>query len=463
MKKSKLIEGFQSLSKPEQNRFKKFVYSPYHNKHEEVQLLLDYLLETTEPTQEEAFQAIFPQQTFKAQKVRNTMSYLQKLLDKFLLYEALEEDAVLQSKLLLTVYRNRRLEKCFKAAWRKGLQDSQRLPYKNSDYYYWEYELQQEQYQFARDHKRLESKNLQELLDSFDLYYIVDKLKYCITALTHQNVFKTSYNLNLITPILEHIETNGLLVLPGVAVYYYSYKALTNPRDMASALALKQLFLEHGQLFSTHELRDFYIIAISFFIKHLNSGEASVATEIFDLYQLGLDNQVFINNGVLSRFTYKNIAAAGLKVGAYAWVEQFIEEYSAYLDPDHQKEYVNDSKAKLYYMTQQYDKARVLLLQLGKTDRGLLLGAKITLLKIHYELEEWNSLEALLDSFKAYVVRSKELSDYLKSSYLNFVRFLDKMQQVYGSAKEEREALREVIRSVASLPERQWMLEQMHE
>lgn len=463
MYKSKLIEAFSSLSKPEQNRFKKFVHSPYHNTHEEVHHLLDYLIEHKSYRIKDAFEYVFPSKAFRPQKIRNTMSYLQKLIDKFLIYEALETEEILKNKTLLSVYRTKKLEKCFKSSLKYSESLLKKNQYKDTEYYYFDYELQQEQFLFAQQKKRLEAKNVQEVLDSFDIYYMVTKLKYCLTALSHQNIFRTKYELRIVESILTQIEKEDWLKFPSIAAYYYSYKAMTNFDNTEAFFKLKETFLEYSHLFRTEELKDLYIIAISFCIKQLNLGREEFTVEIFDLYKLGLINGVFVEDGELSRFTYKNIVTIGLKYGAYEWVRAFISDYAPYLSPTHRESYTNYNLAKLYYVTREYNKSMKMFLRLGNTDRELIMGAKVSLLKIYYELGEYDALESLLDSFKAYIKRNKEVSDYQKQSYLNLIRYLQKVQNHNFYDKQIQKKLLEEIKEEPQLPEKQWIISQIEQ
>lgn len=91
MQISKFVEIFDALSKIEQNRFRKWVHSPYHNQKEQVKNLLDYLLGTKKYSLEAAHQFVFKKQLYKPQRIRNVLSYLQKILEDFLLHEALEQ------------------------------------------------------------------------------------------------------------------------------------------------------------------------------------------------------------------------------------------------------------------------------------------------------------------------------------------------------------------------------------
>lgn len=459
MYKSKLVEIFSTLSKPERNRLQKFVHSPYYNQHIEVQQLLQYLLETEYPRLEEAFYYLFGQIDYQPQKVRNTMSYLQKLIDSFLVQEQLAtQEPLLQQLVLLKVYRQRQLDKCFRSTIRTSTQLHQKMQHRDAEYYYYQYSLQQEEFLFANEKNRLEEKNVQEVLDSFDIFYILNKLKYAVTALTHQNIFSTTYQLHLIAPVLQHILNHDLLEYPHIAAYYYSYNALIDSNDTASFFRLKELLLTQATIFEVEDLKQLHILAINFCIKHLNMGAEGFVAEIYTLYKSGLEKAIFIENGYISRFTYKNIVAIGLKSNDYSWVKTFIEGYAIYLNPKYKSSYFDYNIAKWHYSQKDYKSAMHIFLTLDNTDRILIMDSKVTLLKIYYEIQEYDALDALLDSFNVYIKRSKGLSAYLKKSYLNLIHYLQKVIQINFYDKKKKEKLLQAIENEQHLPEKKWVL-----
>ncbi len=457
MYKSKIIEIFCSLSAVERNRLQKMVDSPYHNQHQEVKDLFDYLCSNTQYRLEEAFKTVFPNQVYRVQKLRNTMSYLQKIIDNFLIYEQLEKEKELAQQTLLKVYRQRKLDKCFESTLRQTKKQREKKSYRDTHFYYLQYELQQEQFLFANEKNRLESKNVQEVLDSFDVFYIANKLKYCVTALTHQNIFSDTYQLHLVEVLLEHVEQHKLFTYPVIAAYYYSYKALCND-DTVSFFELQTLLVTELSIFKKEELKQLYLLAINFCIKQMNMGNEDFTKRLYQLFQSGLDKDIFIENGAISRFTYKNIVATGLKSADYDWVRTFIDDYASYLPATYRQTYVDYNLAKWYYCQQQYERAMPILDKLDNTDRIVTMDAKVTLLKIYYELGNYDALEALLDSFKVYIRRNKELSSYLRKSYLNLIKYLQKVIHLNFYDQQATKKLIAAVQQEQQLPERQWIL-----
>ena len=460
MHNTKLVQLFQTLSKVEQNRLERFIDSPYHNRHSDVKALLDYLLAVSPPTLEGAHAAVFPNQPYNSTKLRNTQSYLLKLVEKFLVYEHLEQDEAAYCQLLLPLYRQRGLHKGFQSTVRNNARYLSKQPHRSVQYHYGEFCLQQEQFLHAQERNRLEDKNIQAVLDSFDIYYSTNKLRYAITALSHQNIFNVQYDLGSMETLLQRVEARNWLEIPSVAAYYHSYKMLTTPQT-AEYAQLKQLIVEQWELFEPSELRDLYLTAINAFIRQLNRGEAGVLEELFLLYQSGLERGVFMVDGELSRFTYKNITSVAIRCAAYEWGANFVEEYAPHLPAEHRQNYRRYCQARLSYATEAYQEAMHCLQTLGSTDREVIMDGKGMLIKIYYMLGEYDALESLLSSFKTYLKRDQYISADLKAVYLNFVHYVQRLQQHNPYDPEARAQLSQDVLNERQLPERQWLLRQL--
>ena len=307
----------------------------------------------------------------------------------------------------------------------------------------------------------MKARNLQEVHDSFETYYLAKKLHLAVAALAHQAIFKTEYRVDNIEAVLDLARQVPYRDIPAIALYYYCYLAQTEPENESHFFKLKTQLLKHLHLFPTQELKGLFIVAINYCIRQMNKGEERYTLEIFDLYKEGLNLGVFIENQEISRFTYKNIVSTGLKLREFEWTKDFITNYAPFLAFEHRQTNLDYNLAKYYYITGQYEDAMQLLLTLQSDYLSINLGARVTLLKIYYELEEWQPLESLVESFGAFVRRNKAMSEYHKKSYKNLLRFVQKLLNYNFYDAKEREKLRLAIQTEEGLPERDWLLERL--
>lgn len=464
MKNSRLLQVFNTLSKKEVRELKKFLCSPYFNSRKEVSGLFDYLVNSLFdlgiiPGKEKAFWQIYPGKTYDPQQLRLVMSLLLKQIERYLVCKDFLEDVPGQKIRLARAYRMRQLPKHFRQSLRELQRFQEAQPYRNAEYYEDNYRIQFEQYQFTAAGQRIGEQNLQGISDNFDLAYISAKLRQTCLSLSHQAVYRAEYKFGLLEEVLHYIQEYQLAGIPAIGVYYYCYLALVQPGQESHFKTFKRLLLDLASLFPPEEIRDLYLLAINYCIKRLNAGHTSFAREGLDLYQEGLRKRTLLPNGVLSRFTYRNIVAMGLKVGDFSWVESFLHEYRNSLERQYRESMYSFCLARLEYSRENYYLALQLLQKTEYGDLLLNLSAKTLMMKIFYELGEIKLLEAHLEAMRTYLRRKKVLA-YHGTTYSNTIKFTQKLLEIKPLDRESKEKLRAEIERSGALAEKAWLLQQ---
>jgi hypothetical protein len=465
MKNSRLHQVLESFSPKDVREFSKFVRSPWFNQRDDLILCWDFLEERLfrldlVPVKEEIFREVYPGRAYDAQQARLLMSWLLKLIEQYFACEDLMEDATQVKLSLLKTYRKRRLPTHFHYTLRDltALQEKESL--RNADHFETNYMLMLEEYRHTASEQRIGRQNLQEISDNLDLAFISRKLRQACLALSHQAVYKIEYHFGLLKQTLAYVEEEELLHIPAIAVYYHCFKALSGQGLEDHFHTFKSLIFTQGRLFPEEELRDLYLLAINYCIKRLNDGEGSFAEEGLELYKKGLETGILLVNRQLSRFTYRNIVAMGLKVGDFDWVASFIRQYRSSLKKEHQESMFRFSMARLEYQRKNYDQALPLLLQAGYEDLLLLLAAKTLQLKIYYETDEWDPLHSHLEAMKHFIHR-KKIMGYHKINYLNLIHYTRKLIAVNPYDKKQVEELKELVQKEEILTEKEWLMEQL--
>lgn len=464
MEKSRLLSLFRSLLPKELRELEHFLTSPFHNKRLEVIGLFQFIklnLSTSAVlSKENAFAAIAADRAYDDQQMRLWMSFLLKAIEHYLVHQSVFKDEVLAKTKLAEIYRLRNLPKQGDRQIRDLaiLQDKQ--PYRNAAYYQADYQIEWQQYQITSANLRAGDLNLQKMLDNLDIAYFSEKLRQSSLALTHQKVHKADYKLNLLDLIIEHVEQHDLLSIPSIAAYYYSYQIISSANAEDYFPALKNTLVAHGQLFPQEELGDLYIFAINFCIKKYNEGDRQFLEDEFELFRKGIEQKLFIRNEVLSRYTYRNVVTVGLILEAYDWVDDFIHKYKEALPKNHRLSTFSFSLARLEYSRKNYDAALTLLQKSNYKEVLLNLSAKTVLLKIFFELKEFDLLDAQLVAMRTFI-RRKKVMGYHQENYINLIRFLRKMIESNPYARAERRALRTEIEATKVVAEKEWLLEQI--
>lgn len=456
-----LVQVLSTLSRQEWRELDTWLRCPLHNKDQEVVRLFEYIRQhlpahALPDMAEVARETLLPGRQHP-DHLHHVSSYLMKAVSDYLLWsEQSQQPPSERLHRLSEVLRRRQLGK---QAARYQVRALDGL-YAQSNRGRWYYELnasiQQEKIHLEEWHKTLQHHNLQPLLEAQDLRFMVEKLQTGCLLLSQKAVSARQYDLGLLEMLMQVPEQHPYLQEPAVALYYYGYRALSEAEGEPHFQQLKSLLKQHGALFKGEELRNLYLLAINFCIRRVNRSERAFLREVFELYQTGLTQAAFLEQGQLSRFTYTNIAQAGMGLGEFEWVAQFLTEYKTFL-PEAIREPVSQfNLARLYYETGQSGKAMECLLDFGYDDTVYTFAAKTLLAKIYYAQGEWDALHSLLDSISAYIRRKKE-AGYHRDSYMGFVKIMRRLLSTDLSQRAHRTALREKIDAMKVLAEREWL------
>lgn len=461
MKNSKLAQVINQLSSTDIRSIRKFLRSPFFNQRQDVIDLFEYMVATgPDPIAEKAFEKLNLKRPFDLVHLRLVMSYLFRLIEKYLAVEELLENEETQQLQLIRAYQKRSASKQITIAIKEGIQNLEKSRKRNGDWYYYIFQLQLEQFQLESQESPSGELNRQELSDTLDIAYLIAKLRQACLLIAHQGVYKSSFDIGLLDFIFPFLKEPHYLEIPAVAVYYHCYCMLANPEDEHHFKSFKKLLLSKGMLFSDWEIRDLYLQAINYCIKRINGGAENYFSEVMDFYKEGLNNDYLLEKKVLSRFTYHNIVAAAIMTQEFEWVDHFIYKYKKNLQRKYRESSFSFSLAKLEYHRKNYAAALELLQKSNYRDLLLNLGAKTVLIKIYYELEEIDLLEAHLEAMKNYI-RRKRLIGYHQKNYQNIIQLTKKLLSINFYNKDEKRQLIQLIETADPLTEREWLMQQL--
>lgn len=248
---------------------------------------------------------------------------------------------------------------------------------------------------------------------------------------SRNTVIQADYQIHHFQDLINWIEdeVSTYLEYPAIAVYYQALKTIQNGK-VEDYQTLKSLLAKNLHIFPNTEISKVYDYALNFCIRQINQGNHAFYKEILELYKFLLDNTIIFVNGYLAQWDYKNIITVGTRLGETNWTEQFILDYKEHLPPKDRENAFIYNLASFYYSTKAYQKSLQLLHEVKFTDASYHLGAKIIQLKSFYELEENEPFYALIDAFKIYVLRSKDISAYRKQANLNLIKFAKRIYRL---------------------------------
>ena len=460
MSENKLFEIVDNLTGPEKRECANFLRSPYFNQRTDVLRLWEWLLTRrngAETADREVFAWVFPGIEYDDARWRYVQTFLLAQIENFLSQRAYEKTPLLADLHLAPVYRRKNLNKPLDHLFRRAAARLDKLP-RDNDYFHLQYRLEWEKYAAMESQGHTRDNNLAAVGQALDVYLVGAKLRLACLMESHRTVFNTDFDTTFLSHLLQFLEGSALRDVPVVALYYHCYQALTGGQEAHFRAFRGELERQTASL-PADERRIFLLLAINFCIRQLNTGDQRYIREAFDLYRVGLDTGVLLENGLLSRFAFKNIVALGLRLDQFDWVKTFIDDYAPLLEEKHRAANRHYNLARLHFAKKEYDRAMPLLAQVDESDLMLNLDSRVMLLKMYYETGEWDALEALIASFKIFLLRKKKVIGYHQAHYLNILRYVQKLTRLPHGDRKAVAAFRAEVENNPAIIERDWLLQ----
>lgn len=475
MKESKLLSFLQRLSAWEMNHFIEFVNSPFFNKHHRVRRMAQYFAEThPEFLPDQVNKTVVGTYTFEGpfeeQALSDVMTYLTRLVEKFLAVRRFMADEFEPDFHLLKELGDRGMEKAWKKQWRR-MQKKTYPP--EPGFWHQRHLMESEQLQAEfRWGGRISGQHMYPLIHSLDTYYLTTRLRYACAHLNRQKLLKEKgplpgmeLILKLVNTIQEDSPSPGEGNISLLKVYRKIYHLLQYPDQHVSFAETQEYLMNHSQALSHANQKEVFAYLMNFCIQHINQGMHDYRQILFDLYIWQLDKGILLEEGYLSPWDVKNMVSLGLKMKAFDWVEQFLDGAEEQIKPEHRTQAITYNLAMLRYEQQRPREVMRLLRHTEFSDPFYQLGAKALLIKIYYEGLDLEALFSLLDTFEAYLKRPRLLSAYQRELYLNFVRLVRRLARFKGRIeggyqlvkRQQLERLEERIRNQKAVAQQDWL------
>ncbi len=469
MLSKKLTVLIESFSVKELERLHKFINSPFHNENRELILLYEELFlfyQVDRNKDEVLLKKDIWVKIYKGEyidvKLRRLTSDMTRLIEKFIIFQELNNQKELNKILLLGGLKNRNLEKHFYDVITKN----KILSIGSSTDYHFE-KLQTEilQHEFIDKHYP-QSNNLDNLASAdyhLDNYYIVKKLKFYCSLLSYKSVRSIDVELPFSKQMIQDIREHPSFYEPVVQVYYKTVALLQGQDSEKTFEELRNLLILNEKSFPLKELQQIYFNLQNFCAGEINNGRNIYFEKLFDVYKIMIERKILPGAETLKPGVYKNIITLGLIIKEFDWIENFIQKYTEKLPKEHRENAKNYNLAKVYFHKKEYEKVIEQLMEVEYKELVYALGGKLMLLKTYFELKETRPLDSLIDSFRIYLRRNKLISKNVRQQYMNSLRFTKKLANVAPYDKKGLQKVKEQVENCKALAAKKWLLEKVAE
>ncbi len=458
MLNSKAIDVLKTFSSEEMKHFAEFLHSPFHNKNKKVIALFETLrqyhgnYDDKRLTKEMLFEKIFSsgsnKMKFNDASIRNLLSDLLILEEKFLSYISFEKDKFDFYEKCLREMTDRNLSAVFdkkiKAA--EEILGSNLFP--GEDRFYKKYlleELKSFSSQFSDDLKLFKNNSMSKAFEYLSYFYLIRIFKIMNFFefqkqynIEHKNLFgmKLIDKLDLpdVSESKEKESENDMVIF---RIYYAMYNAMKDHMSDEHYFAFKKLLTEKDNLFAPLEKYGLYVCLTNCCVQKIDSGKDEFFKECFDVYKVMFEKNLFLAcPGYLPMGAYSAVVNTGISAGEYEWIEKFIEEYSVKLNPEHREDAELYSLAQLNFARKNYPAALENISKTNTEFSNFKFHLKMLQMKIYYETGDFDSLEYAVDSFKHFLSKNKMVGENYKQEFTRFVQIL-RMLMKYSFNKDK--------------------------
>ncbi len=478
MKDRKITRALTRLSIYELNSFRRFLLSPYFNQNEAFVVFFDMLNEAIRADKDpgsvdsrEVWARIYGADTpYNDVKFRKLSSDLFALFEEFIMQKEMEGDGSEKLRLLMKAYINRNLSELYGSLIHHIEFNKKLHQNKNAEHYLNMYNIERAIMDINFHDNTIGRKvemdkvlNVEEMSYNLDVFFIAEKLRSYCTLLSWNQTFKLNKKIIGIDVILKLAQSPFFKDYPPIAIYYLISVIKSQEGNTEDYYKLKDLLIANLHHFDKKESKDLLDLVIGYCVSLGNKGLPEFERESFEWYKLGLKNDIIIRDEHISPTTFRNIVALAVKLGEYIWAEEFIADYSIFLDPSVRESNINFSLARVEMNKKNYKKVIQLLSFTDYKEVFQALLSRNLLMASYYELKEWESIESLFSSFKLYLDREKTLTKQRKEQYYKLIRYTRSLCKLNKGDKSKLLKLREEILQAEAVVNKPWLLEKIEE
>ncbi len=469
MQNTKVYSILQYFDRYQQNRLRKYITSPYFNKHpvliELFELFIHYINKPGLPhlDKEEIWKKLTPDKPFDDVRFRKLLSELLKLVESYLAQQVYEENPLHQATYLIEAVGNLKMEKLYSSSMRTARRLSKQQLFKPANYYFYQYQIESNFYDLQNSELRRESiTNYEAIINNLDSFFLAEKLRWYTSILSRKSFVTYDYNLLFIDEIIDHLKKYNYEKIPPVAIYYQIYLTQKETEIEEHYFKLKNLIEKYSLLFPINEANEIYSHAINYCISKVNQGNDKFLYEFLDINEDLLQKELLID-GELSPWKFQNIVTIALRVGRFDWTNTFIHTYKNTLPDIYRENAVTFNLARLYFYQKEHDKVLSLLQTVEYEDIGYNLNSKAMLLGTYYELDEIEALYTFTDTFRVFLGRNKNITPKRKRSYLNLIKYVRKLTKLMPGDKKAVQTLKKEIEQASEVNSKKWLNEKIAE
>jgi hypothetical protein len=475
----KLTEILNTFNNEDIKRFRKFLKSPFLNPYPKVNSLFIAIMSlhpdfpNDKMNRPDIFKKMKTGKKYNDSTMRDLLSKLKFLLDKYLAYSSFENNEFDY----LTHLRGQMYKRKLHNQIDKNIADAENLisRYVETDenYFYRKIKIENEKFNNLVINKRLQNKQqIKESLTALNnsaknllALFILETIKQNDTILKITKRQQVEKNTSIVPQLLKPINMKEVIVtlkknessLSHVfQIYYYLYMLFSAKKNEQYYPLYKENIIASSGNINSDEMHFLFGRLIDYCVNKCNEGRSEYYTELFNSYKIMLENRYYTNssNKYISQDLFRNIFLTTLRVNNLDWAGEFISKYTVELHPQHRENMYYYCSSYLQFEKSEFSKSLESASKIKQDYFALKTDVKILQLKIYYELGLYEEVYAQVDSFKHFITNNEQIIPSRKKKIKDFIRYYEKLLRV--SLNHDRDSAAILNNELMSKDDRQF-------
>lgn len=427
MHNTKLIRTLQLLTKGELREFEKYLIGS-HPKYKIgirfFQHIKKYYPRFEHKRLDKAYIAKNVLTANKEKRVSNVASQLLKWLEEFLLWKKINENdyEYERRKLLIEVYEERGGESIASKERAKLLEDIKKEPIKGQMQFFKLMQIYEDQY-YERIYNRYTSDDnkIQNALDQLHQFCLATRLQYSCELYCRKKILKDDTIISIPKISIEESK------FPAIQTYRLLLNALSS-ETIDDYFAAKRQFQQNLSYIDFVDQKKCFNYLINILAGFLKRNKNDKLKETLELYKIGLERKIVLENERISATTFNNIISISSALKDFNWAKKFIDNYKTYLDPIQQQDIVNLARATIQFGEGHYTEAIEILNVTNYTNLMNKLKSKALLICCYVDMGmDENVVLSNMAAFSKLLTRAKKLEDSHVRGLKNFLKIAKKI------------------------------------
>lgn len=225
---------------------------------------------------------------------------------------------------------------------------------------------------------------------------------------------------------------------------------------------LKQMLIVDKVIPPTIELTNLLVAILDYIAKKVESGEAEWNIEMYEIYDLRIQNNLWNLHADFAYTSLLNIVQNSLMLGKVEYAEQIVQKFESQIAVSIRNHVRNLCYAWISFYKGDLNAAHHFLLPIETENIVIKYSLRNLQLMIYYKNGEYQTLISYLDSFKHFInYNSEVLGENVKRSGINLCNFLNLLIKLkLDPDQKNTEKLRKEIKDSKFLL-KDWVLQQL--